>query len=77
MLFDAAVKWAANLSAAVPKFNPPVLAGNNVTISWTGGGTLQEAPEASGQYTNVAGNPQGTYTTSATGARKFYRVAGP
>jgi hypothetical protein len=60
-----------------PKFNPPVLAGTTVTVSWTGGGTLQEAADVSGPYTNVAGNPQGTYSTSATGARKFYRVAGP
>ena len=47
--------------------------GNQIQLSWTGGGTLQAAPEATGTYTNV---PSATspYLTSPTGARKFFRV---
>jgi hypothetical protein len=58
-------------------FGKPTLNGTQLTITWTGGGTLQEASEVSGAYSNVAGNPQGTFTTQATAARKFYRVSVP
>jgi len=42
-LFDAAVRWTANLSAAPPTFNPAVISAGSVSLSWTGSGTLQEA----------------------------------
>jgi len=54
------------------KFNAPTLSGNNVTISWTGTGTLQEAASVAGPWTASASqsNPQ---TVPATGT-KFFRV---
>jgi hypothetical protein len=67
------------LPAAVPQpiLNDPTRTGSNVTITWSGG-RLQEAPEITGQWTDVPGNPQGSYTVSATTAqRKFYRVIAP
>lgn len=47
--------------------------GSQVTVSWTGQGTLEAAPAVSGPWTTVAGaaNP---YTTTATGAALFFRV---
>jgi hypothetical protein len=56
-----------------PVMNPPVFSGGNVTISWTGAGTLEESTAVSGPWGNSANqnNPQ---TVPATGARKFYRI---
>lgn len=47
--------------------------GNNITITWTGGGTLESADAVTGPYTST-GNSTGTFTTTASGAAKFYRV---
>jgi hypothetical protein len=55
----------------------PVLAGNNFTVSWSGNARLQEAPDITGPWTDVTGNPQGTYTAQVTAPRKFYRLASP
>lgn len=75
-LIDAALSWAMN-RPLVPqqdsRFNPLVWVGGNVTISWTGPGTLQEAPTVTGPWTDAANqnNPQ---TTAASGPAKFYRL---
>lgn len=47
---------------------------NDVTISWTGDGTLQQADTVSGPWQGVAAasNP---YRAQITGSHKFYRVA--
>lgn len=57
----------------VGMLNNPVLAGNNVTLSWTGGGTLEEAAAVTGPWTTSASqaNPQ---TVPATGVAKSYRL---
>ncbi len=53
------------------------LSGNMLTVTWTGG-HLEETPDINGQWTAVAGNPQGTYSVPITGApRKFYRAVAP
>lgn len=67
------------LPAEVPQpvFGPTVLHNGNVTVTWTNGGTLQEATAVNGLWSNVSGNPSGTYTTPATGPQKFYRVFVP
>jgi hypothetical protein len=65
------------LPAEVPRpvLNPPTLSGGTLTITWTGG-RLQESSNAAGPYTDVPGNPQGTYSVSVSAApQKFYRVA--
>ena len=63
--------------AGKPNFSAPKLAGTTLTISWTGGGKLQEAADLTGPWTDVAGNPQGSLSVQATGPRKFYRVQAP
>jgi hypothetical protein len=57
-----------------PAFNPPMLAGTQLTISWTGAGTLQESTNLT-TWTAVPGNPSSPYhVTVTTAPRKFYRV---
>ncbi|PYJ94676.1 MAG: hypothetical protein DME23_24875 [Verrucomicrobia bacterium] len=62
-----------------PKFDPPVISGNQVTISWTGAGILQEASNLTGNpadWSNVNPQPAGNTFTVTVGAtsRKFYRI---
>lgn len=58
----------------------PVLAfsvsGNQLTITWTGGGELQSAPEITGPWTG-SGDSDGSFTDTipTTEGMKFYRVA--
>jgi hypothetical protein len=56
-----------------PVFDIPKLSGGNVTISWTGSGTLEEATDLAGPWTQSPSqnNPQ---SVPATGPRKFYRI---
>ena len=60
-------------SNPAPVLNAPTLSGGNVTISWTGAGTLEEATSVSGPWSNSLNqnNPQ---SVPPTGARKFYRI---
>jgi hypothetical protein len=55
------------------RFNAPVLSGGNMTVSWTGSGTLQEAAAVTGPWTASANqaNPQ---TIPAAAAQKFLRI---
>jgi hypothetical protein len=81
-LFDAAIDWAQNIAVAVqPRFNAPTISAGNVTISWTGTGTLQEATNLTGNpsdWTNVTGNPPSPFSVPiSSAARKFYRVRSP
>jgi hypothetical protein len=46
--------------------------GNNLTLSWPNG-TLQQADEATGAYTDMAGVTS-PYNLSPSGSKKFYRV---
>jgi len=48
-----------------------------VTVTWPGGGTLEETTDlkqTATTWTPVAGNPSGTYTTTATGTKRFFRL---
>jgi hypothetical protein len=79
-LFDAAVRWTANLSAARPTFNPPALSGGSVSLSWTGAGTLQVATNLTGNATDWSDvNPQPTNNTfnvqAGSTPRSFYRIS--
>ena len=65
--------------AAPPlRFNAPTISGNNVNISWTGTGTLQEAANLTGSpgdWGNVAGSPASPFTVPiGSAAHKFYRL---
>jgi len=48
--------------------------GSNLTIQWTGAGTLQSAPEATGPWTDVPGSPPSPATVPISGNRQFYRL---
>jgi hypothetical protein len=56
-----------------PEFNPIVLQGRNITLSWTGTGTLQQEDKLDGSWTDAPNqaNPQ---TVPADGAMRFYRL---
>ena len=54
------------------KFTNITAAAGNVTITWTGSGTLQSASSVAGPYSDVA-NAKSPYTSAASGAPKFYR----
>ena len=57
-----------------PRFNAPLLAGNQLTISWTGAGTLYESTDLQ-TWTTVPGNPSNPFVVNITSApHKFYAV---
>ncbi len=69
---------AQYLSAYLPmpaaQFAPPVLSGNQLTIAWTGAGTLHESTDLK-TWTPVSGNPTSPYVVNVTtGPQKFYAV---
>jgi len=60
-----------------PVLNKPTLTGGTLSLAWTGG-RLQEANDVTGQWTDVPGNPQGSFSVTVTTAqRKFFRVVAP
>ncbi|MGH7968494.1 MAG: hypothetical protein ACREIC_07200, partial [Limisphaerales bacterium] len=67
--------FRARKVVARPMLNTPTISGGQVVISWTGGGTLEEATSVIGPWQTSAnqGNPQ---TVQATGPMKLYRVRG-
>ena len=66
------------LSAYAPvpaaRFNPTVIQNGQVTISWSGDGTLQQSPDLV-TWTAVQGNPATPYTVAPTAVHMFYRLA--
>jgi hypothetical protein len=66
---------SAYAPVTAPRFNTVVRNGGQLTISWTGTGTLQESSNLA-TWTPVAGNPASGYTvTPAPGSTRFYRLA--
>ena len=63
----------SNPTPPIPVLNIPTISGGNVTISWTGAGTLKEATDVTGPWVDSPNqnNPQ---SVPATGTRKFYRI---
>ncbi len=57
-----------------PVIAPPTLASGQLTLTWTNGGTLQQAPAITGEWADVPGATSGTYSVPATEPRRFYRV---
>ncbi|MDB6040315.1 MAG: putative vgr-related protein [Verrucomicrobiales bacterium] len=49
------------------------ISGNQLTVTWTNGGSLQEAASVAGSWSPVATG--GTYSTPMNQAARFYRVA--
>jgi Concanavalin A-like lectin/glucanases superfamily/Immunoglobulin domain/Immunoglobulin I-set domain len=77
MIFDRALA-PAELDALYSAASAPqvkisaTLSGSNLILNWATG-TLQQANEAAGPYSDVAGATS-PYSVSASAARKFYRV---
>jgi hypothetical protein len=67
---------ARKAATPAPVLNPPSLSAGHVVISWTGGGTLQEATSVIGPWQASASqnNPQ---SVPITGSFKLYRVKLP
>jgi hypothetical protein len=57
-----------------PVLNRPTIAGNNLTITWSGGGTLQAASGLETPVTWTDVSSSGTFTEPTTSNRRFYRV---
>lgn len=55
------------------EFTSATVSGGNLTLEWTGGGTLQTAPAVTGPWTDVAGATS-PYSTPANAAAAFYQV---
>jgi hypothetical protein len=57
-----------------PKFNKPTFSAGQITLTWTGGGTLLESTNLV-NWTLVPGNPSSPYTVPVSLAgKKFFRV---
>jgi hypothetical protein len=65
---------SAYLPLPAPRFNAPVLSNGQLTLSWTGTGTLLESSDLV-NWSPVAGNPTSPYTVNVTSSPlKFYRL---
>jgi hypothetical protein len=59
------------------EFAQPTFANGQLTLTWSGSGTLQEATAITGPWTAVNPQPAGaTITVPTTGDGKFYRILG-
>lgn len=56
-----------------PTMTVQALPNGNLRLEWDGGGTLQQADQVTGTYSNVVGATS-PYTVTPSAARKFYRV---
>ena len=79
------IAWGMQLEALVTTFVPGcgplhiVDNGGTVTVTWIGGGTLQQSTDLSNpaNWGNVSGSPTSPYTTASGGSAKFYRLTCP
>ena len=69
--FDDAAPAPSNL-----KITGVSAAAGNITITWTGAGTLQSAPAVTGSWTDVAGKTTSPATVPASGQAGFFRIRG-
>jgi hypothetical protein len=75
-LVTAAVAWALGGGTVNPQ--PEITSisrvNDQVTIVWTGGGTLFTAPVVTGGTWTSTGDSDGSYTTTASAAEAYFRV---
>lgn len=67
------VRIALNTQPAAGPTLAVGIAGGNVTVTWSGGGTLQSTTALPGGWADVQGATSG-YTTPATDSTRFFRV---
>ena len=74
-LFDAATDWARGVGSVAPQ---PVISisksGNQLTITWTNGGTLQQGPTVTGAWSDASTTGSFNYTIPAGAGAAFFRV---
>ena len=68
---ESALEPAASVSPR-PVISFQRVGGNQLTITWTNGGNLQDAPSVTGPWNTVASG--GTFPTTMTEPMRFYRV---
>src|SRR5262249_33390320 len=61
-------------TATAPVFNAPRLSGSNLTLSWTGTGTLEESTTLGGTWSQSASQNNPQQITISTTGNKFYRL---
>ncbi|MGN6387042.1 MAG: PA14 domain-containing protein, partial [Verrucomicrobiota bacterium] len=73
----AAIKayYNANGGPVGPEIKTASVSGGQITITWTGGGTLESSPTlGTGAVWTSTGNSSGSFTEAVNGKAKFYRV---
>jgi len=76
-LFDAALTWLTGGGTTPQQAVLSVSqSGNNITITWTNGGTLYSAPAVTGPWTTT-GNSTGTFTGATGASMQFFKVQNP
>lgn len=73
---NAVKAYARIIGGEAPKFDGITLQSDGVTITWSGSGTLQSAPDVNGPWSPVA-NATSPYKTATSGAAGFYRLTTP
>ena len=62
------------VTEAAPEITAITLSGGDVTITWTGGGTLYSSPSLSPASWTTTGDSDGSYTAPAGTGNRFFRV---
>jgi len=74
-LSDAEIAELAEPPAAAPQFLAPVLAGNQLTLNWTGTAQLQWAPTVTGPWSDFTPAPTPPHTIEVVpGENRFFRL---
>ena len=77
-IYARALTDAEVVALIPPELLPPVLVGDQLTLSWIGQGLLQAAPAVTGTYTNIIPPPTSPYTTTVVpGQNRFFRLLAP
>jgi hypothetical protein len=59
------------------RFLPPTVSGGQITLNWTGSGTLETAPSITGTWTEIQGATSGYSEAVVPGQMRFYRLRSP
>ena len=74
---DSTVKaWTARSFPVGARFNAPVVSGSGLTLSWTGGGELEQAYSLTGPWFQAVNqdNPQSVPLNAAGVGQTFFRI---
>jgi hypothetical protein len=73
--YDIAPPNAGTPTPSQPHIDSITFSGGQITIHWSGGGTLQSSPTLTNPAWTSTGNSSGTFTGPASGNSAFYRVS--